>query len=295
MKNFIIISLLKLLGLLPLWLSQAIGVFVSKLMRLFNSRAWQTTCRNLEVCFPDIHNNERLLLAKKSLAHTSMTAIEMFAVYRCSWSQLKPWIVDIKGEEYLDQALKSERGLIMLGLHHGNWELCSKYMAHKCPNIVFLYKPIKNTVIDRFIMEGRTRQKSVEMQPVTLKGISNVIKKVSSGWTTGIIPDQVPNDEASGRFVPFFDQPALFMTFVHRLYKKTNAQILIAVARRTDKGFVIEIQEPDKMIFSDDQQQSLLALSRNIEQIIETAPEQYQWEYKRFRIRPDTKVDLYDC
>jgi KDO2-lipid IV(A) lauroyltransferase len=264
-------------------------------MRLFNSRAWQTTCRNLEVCFPDMDNHERLLLAKKSLDHTSMTAIEMFAVYHRSWSQLKPWIVGIKGEEYLDRAIKNERGLIMLGLHHGNWELCSKYMAHKNPNIVFLYKPIKNDVIDSFIMKGRTRQKSIEMQPVTLRGIANVIMRVKSGWTTGIIPDQVPNNEGSGSFVPFFDQPALFMTFVHKLYKKTNAQILIAVARRTDKGFIIEIQEPDKMIFSDEQQESLIGLSRNIEKFIRITPEQYQWEYKRFRMRPDTKVDLYDC
>ena len=264
-------------------------------MQLTGARAWQTTQRNLELCFPQLNDNERNDLAKKSLDNTCMVGIEAFGVWQRDWAQLEPWLLEVEGAELFDKALKDERGLIMLGLHHGNWELGCKYLASKAPSVVYLYKPNKNYILEQLITKNRLRQKSVNLQPPTLKGVRSVIKELRSGGTTSILPDQIPNEENSGTFVPFFGMPAFYMTMVQKLQKKTNAQILITYTLRTSKGFRIVIQQPDPQIFDKDMEQSMIALNSNIEDIIKLSPEQYQWDYKRFRVRPDSDEDLYDC
>lgn len=47
-------------------------------------------------------------------------------------------------------------------------------------------------------------------------------------------------------------------------------------------------------LYSEDIQTSLAALNRGVEAIVALAPEQYQWEYKRFRDRPPGVSAAYD-
>jgi KDO2-lipid IV(A) lauroyltransferase len=47
-------------------------------------------------------------------------------------------------------------------------------------------------------------------------------------------------------------------------------------------------------LYSEDIQTSLAALNRGVEAIVALAPEQYQWEYKRFRDRPAGESPAYD-
>jgi KDO2-lipid IV(A) lauroyltransferase len=43
----------------------------------------------------------------------------------------------------------------------------------------------------------------------------------------------------------------------------------------------------DDGIYSDDVEQSALAMNKGIEACIADAPAQYQWDYKRFKKHPD--------
>ena len=73
------------------------------------------------------------------------------------------------------------------------------------------------------------------------------------------------------------------MTFANKLLQKTESVAVFALAKRVDNGFeLIFFKAPDD-IYSSDLQASLLALNHGVEQTIAHCPEQYQWEYKRFR------------
>ena len=62
-------------------------------------------------------------------------------------------------------------------------------------------------------------------------------------------------------------------------------------AKRLSKnqGYQIIVEAADEQIYSDNIDESAAALNRTVEKSVNKAVEQYQWEYKRFRKRPDGK------
>jgi KDO2-lipid IV(A) lauroyltransferase len=128
------------------------------------------------------------------------------------------------------------------------------------------------------------------------KGVAELLRALRAGDISGILPDQVP-DISGGVYAPFFGVPALTMTLVSKLQHKTGARVLLGVARRLQgaagHGFEIVFREPDPEIYAGDIPASLAALNRSIEALVSETPEQYQWEYKRFRRQPDG-ARLYD-
>ena len=53
------------------------------------------------------------------------------------------------------------------------------------------------------------------------------------------------------------------------------------------RGYKIIVEEAMSDIYSEDLDESIMALNRSIEKTIMKSVEQYSWEYKRFRRRPD--------
>ena len=100
-------------------------------------------------------------------------------------------------------------------------------------------------------------------------------------------PDQVA-DRRSGRFAPFFGQPAYTGTLSCKLVKQTNARVFMAWARRLpgDEGFEIRVRPADPDIHDEDLDHALRAMNRSIEALILEDPSQYLWSYKRFRRQP---------
>ena len=103
----------------------------------------------------------------------------------------------------------------------------------------------------------------------------------------------VPEAEG-GEFAPFYNVPALTMTLVHGLVTRTKCNVIMGYGRRIPSGFDVVFKEPDPEIYHDDVQVSLAALNRSVENCINDCPEQYQWEYKRFKRQPSRKNKPYD-
>ena len=81
------------------------------------------------------------------------------------------------------------------------------------------------------------------------------------------------------------------MTLVSKLLQKTDAKVFCGFAKRLSKkqGYQIIVEAADEQIYSENIDESVAALNRTVEKSVNKAVEQYQWEYKRFRKRPDGK------
>ena len=126
------------------------------------------------------------------------------------------------------------------------------------------------------------------MAPTHRTGVSKVLAALRRGEVVGILPDQIPPAEG-GRFVPFFGEPALTMTLPSKLIQKTTAKVFCGFAQRLPnaRGYKIIVEEAISDIYSPDLDESIIALNKTIENTIMKSMEQYSWEYKRFRRRPD--------
>ncbi len=151
----------------------------------------------------------------------------------------------------------------------------------------FMYQPPKLPALDRLLQRTRSRG-GIKLAPTERKGVSLVLRALQNGELVGVLPDQVPNDE-SGDFAEFFGEQALTMTLVSKLAARSGAKVFCGFAerRRAGDGFRLIIREADSLIYDEDLQQSLRGLNKTIEDCVLMAVDQYQWEYKRFRRRPD--------
>ena len=110
---------------------------------------------------------------------------------------------------------------------------------------------------------------------------------------SAILPDQVP-DRRSGRFAPFFGQPAATGTLPVKLLQQSGARAFMAFAKRTGDGqFEIRLRDPDERIYDADVDTALEGMNASIEALIMEAPAQYLWTYQRFRRVPEGEEKPY--
>ncbi len=90
--------------------------------------------------------------------------------------------------------------------------------------------------------------------------------------------------------------PALTMTLISKLAIKTGAAVICGYAKRSyqDKGkFNIIFKTVHADIYSEDILTSVSAINRSVESCVMDCLDQYHWEYKRFKKRPQGSPHLY--
>ncbi len=295
MKSRLLIGLLHFFACLPLPVARALGRVLGDVCWLTRGRMAQTTLTNLALCFPDMDEHARRKLARQSLRHTFMTITEGGAVWLWPAPRALALIHKVEGLDLLRAAHAEGRGVIMLGPHLGHWELTGLYLnTAGCGQNSQLFQAPEDPRFARLIYEARSRSGS-HMVPTDQKGVGVLLQALRRGEVIGILPDQVPPD-SGGEFAPFFGMPALTMTLACRLQQKTGARMLMTFSRREfqpKQGFTLVIQEPDPSIYAKDMSEAVAGLNRSIEQLMAGVPEQYQWEYKRFKRQPEGRPRPY--
>ncbi|CAN0599565.1 unnamed protein product, partial [Ectocarpus sp. 12 AP-2014] len=132
-----------------------------------------------------------------------------------------------------------------------------------------------------------------KLVPTDARGLATLVRTLKRGGVTGILPDQVPPVEESGENSVFMGVPCFTMSFASKLLQRTGAAAFFGFAERVPGGFRMQFLPAGEDLYSDDLQKSLLALNDGVEACLRLCPEQYQWEYKRFRTRPRGSLDYY--
>jgi KDO2-lipid IV(A) lauroyltransferase len=291
MKDWLALHIFKLLALLPLPVSRAIGTLVGLLLWIGKGRSRRITSINIQLCFPELSPAEQRSLARQSLMETGKTAAEAAAIWRNSWSWLQRHICTVDGEDLLRTRLADGKGLLVLAPHHGNWEVVAPYLASIAP-LTAMYQPLKSQAMDDLVLSGRSKL-DITMAPTNRKGVMMLLKALQRGTIVGILPDQVPEKDAAGGIAPFFGQPALTIGLIHGLIQRTGCQVVSVFAQRVRGGFTMKVLDVDPALFSEDLQVSLAGLNASVEACVRCAPAQYQWEYKRFRRLPESYPNVY--
>ena len=271
---------------LPLLVLQLLAKCWGTCLYCFPTKAKSVTEKNLTICFSEKSGADLEKLTRASLINTACTILEMGKSWVPPMAESLKLVVDSEGEEQFFRAARSKSGVILLAPHIGNWEIFGFHLCDKLKS-TWLYQPPKFELLDKLITKTRSRA-GIEMVPTNRTGVSTVLGALKRGEVVGILPDQIPSLEG-GRFTPFFGEPAFTMTLVSKLVQKTQAKVFCGFAKRLPdaNGYKVIVEEAMSDIYSKDINKSLLALNKTIEKTILMSIEQYSWEYKRFRLRPD--------
>lgn len=283
-RERVAVGLLKASACLPLSVSRALGSVIGQIAYWTKGKMYLVTEENLSLCFPQMSTDERHALTRKSLIQTSQTLMETGAIWLRDYHWVKSKIRKVHDHAILQEAIDQERGVILLAPHLGSWEALGLYVA-EFTELTCLYKPQEMTTLEPIIRSSRERA-GAKVVPTNRKGVVALLKIMKRGGFTAILPDQIP-DASGGEFAPFFGVPALTMTLVNNLRVRSGCVVIAAYAERVPGGFEVRFKRADEHIDSEDDTEALAALNRTVESCVNDVPEQYQWEYKRFRKQPD--------
>lgn len=285
LKYYFLVCFLHLTARLPLRLLHGVGSLWGAILYLLPTRARDTTLKNLRACFPAMPEAQVRSLARKSLISTACSVMEMGKSWVLPLASTFTLVAETEGMEEYRRALEGSEGTILLAPHLGNWEIFGLYASQNTASM-FMYQPPKLPALDRLLQRTRSRG-GLRMAPTNRKGVAMVLESLQRGEMVGVLPDQVPSDEG-GEYAEFFGQTALTMTLVSKLVKRTGARVFCGFAQRlpAGRGFRLVVREAHPSIADEDISKSVQGLNKSVEEFVQMAVEQYQWEYKRFRRQP---------
>lgn len=268
-------------GRLPLLWNRQIGLVLGHLVWWSRGNTVKISLDNINKAFPELTPEQRFAMTKISIIETAKAAFESFSVWMHDPNQLQTLVASVENQNLLDSKINDKNGLIVLVPHLGNWEFIGSFLP-RLMDTTFIYQPSGIEAMDKLVRDGRAK-KGVKLAPANRQGVAQVMRALKDGKGVGILPDQVPDRNSGGGIANFFGNRAWTMTLVHKLIQRTQCQVLMAYVERVPKGFTVHFVEADEAIYNDDETESLNGLNRSIENCVRKIPEQYQWEYKRYK------------
>ncbi len=277
MKQMISI-ILKFFAVIPLRLNHLIGSWIGIYLYITNSHSKKVVSKNIKTCFAHLDKSRQQELIKKSLVEMGKGLSESGFIWLRSFKDNAKYIVKTIGIEHL----KSEQPIILLVPHFGCWEITGRVLSIDTP-VTFLYKPLRKAEQEAFLIKNRQKH-GLSMATADKKGVIKLQRAIKKQELIGILPDQDPGEEG-GVLAPFFGTNARSMTLLAKLARKNQAKVLLTWALRLPKGRGYELYLKPVDILSEQGliEQDVTLMNKVIEDLVITQPEQYLWNYKRFK------------
>ena len=189
--------------------------------------------------------------------------------------------VYIEGQEILDEIKKSNRQVIFISGHFGNFELMAMHLEKNGIKLSAIYRPLNNIFLNS-IMEG-IRNKYICKHQIKkgIGGLKKLIALKENNFSTAVMIDQRVSE---GILSNFFNQDALTTTLPAQLVKKFNISIVPVYIERIDGlNFKIIINNPLNFSKQSSIQNITDKLNQILEKMILKKPEQWIWSHNRWK------------
>lgn len=283
------IGLLWLITRLPKRLRLQLGKGIGKLIYLFPTQLKHITNVNIKLCFPTLSLEKQKKLAKENFESLGVGVIEAAMAWWLPDEKLKH-LFKIHGLEHAEHAFAKGQGIILLGPHFTCLEMVGRLISMHY-SFAVMYRPHKKKLI-AFIQE-RFRQKHY-LQAIPRNRVRQLIRALNDNIAIWYAYD-VDGGSKRSVFAPFFGVPTASLTSVTRLVRMSNATVIpISFFRRDDDfNYDVILYPPIENFPTGDLKEDATILNNALERAILEKPEQYVWQYKRFKTRPPGESRVY--
>ena len=273
---------LTLLSLISLKNIHFLGELMGFLLSILPNSARNNTKINLKLCFPNSSDQEIKVLTRKSLKETSRSLLESGK----SWITFPKTgvanIIQVEGMKLVSESLVQDKGAILFTSHLGNIEVLISFLAEnfKC---TIPYTPAKINAVDELMKQARLLM-GAEMVKADSGGVKSALKALNRGEVIIMASDQVPKKK-SGIISNFFGTPALSVSLVSSLATRTESPChsVSCIRLKKGKGYKVIFSERIEKLNTLGVPEGVNLMNTELEECIMKAPEQYAWEYKRFK------------
>ena len=271
----------KPLSLLPLPILHALGKALGIILFFVASKAKRRAAEN--IAQSQLFTGTIESVVKRNFIATGKAILETPYIWNSDNHRIGNLMQQVHGWDIIEEAIQSQQGIIFLTPHMGCFEITSLYYARQHP-ITVLYRPPKKKWLMPLV-NGRKRP-NVTLAEANANGVRKLLKALKNGEAVGILPDQIPAS-GEGEWADFFGKPAYTMTLASRLAEKTKATIIMAFGERLDngQGYALHLTKIDSIATPS-------LLNQAIEKQIAQAPNQYYWNYHRYKVSRKSREKL---
>ena len=282
-------GLLRLVCLLPHRAALMTGRGLGRLAYRIGGSRRAIVRRNIELCFPELTDQEHADLTAEHFDALGMMIIEM-GLGRWAGDKHLASITTINGLEHLQDAAEKGQGIILLAAHFTTLEISGRVLALNIPPFDSVYRENSSEFIDELQRTGRERSSE---NTIEKRDIKKMVRSLRAGRPVWYGPDQSYNRKGA-EIIEFFGVPSSHTTATSTLARLGNAVVIPYFPRRLKDGrYEMTLLPPFDSFPSDDPVADTRRYVAVLEEHIRTCPEQYFWIHRKFKDLPDGYPDLY--
>lgn len=267
-----------------------------KLGRALGVLAWHVARRerrkalaNIAVAYPEWSDIRRREAIRGMFRHLGETLFEVVWLVNLDETTLAKTTV-IEGMDEVRKLTGAGRGIVTFTGHCGNWEWLARTVALCGVPVTTMQRERDDAEMNAFILQLREGAgiRTIDRGSAT-SGREMIQALRRGGGLLAFLIDQ--NIRAESAKVPFFGKPALTPIGPVKLAIRTGAPIVSMFIRRGDDGMqYVTVNPPFETSRDDDPLAVTARVTREIEEAIRRAPEQWVWMHDRWRERPKWDV-----
>lgn len=287
-----VVVLCKLTARLPFWMIWLMAdVFYVFLYYIARYRR-KTVHKNLINSFPEKSPNEIKTITKKFYHHLSDLGLETIKYSRMTEKEIDNRL-KVHNPELFEEYYQKHQSVILVGMHHNNWEWCGSMQRLIKAQFLVVYNPVRNNKdLERFILDTRERFGAKSVMVLNTVRVALQFNKSDQTGVLILAADQTP--PANSQFwTTFLNQETGFFTGPMRISIKTNQPIILQHTRKVGRSryevfFYKLIENPSEV----KPEEIMLAYIKKIEEIIQAEPEYWLWSHRRWKHKRPEHIPL---
>lgn len=280
MLNYILYRIGQFIALaVPLKIAYTIAVIFSDLHYMFAFADRRAVTENLRTIFPEITDSKLRNMRLRMFRNFAKYLVDFFRFSKLN----KKYITDhitVENIHYVDEALKKNKGVILLTAHLGNWELGGVVIALSGYPFWVVALPHKNKKVDVFFNRQR-ESKGIRVIPLghAARQCFSLLKK---NKILGLVGDRDFGEKGKRIAVDFFGKKSFLPLGPAALSLQTGAAIIPGfMLRNPDDTFTLKLNKPIEAVNFSSLLQIIDAYKPVIENYIREYPDQW-YMFKRF-------------
>lgn len=275
------IALGYIIAQLPLALGRGLGHVLGWTLYAAAPSRRRITAVNVALCFPDRPRAWQRQLVRRHFIDAGIGVFETAAAWWAPNRRFRDRYT-LHGVEHLHEALRHNRGALLLSAHFTSLEICARCLSLEA-RFAAMYRPSERPLIDWLFRTWRSRHAVAAIPRDDVKGL---IRQLRANVPVWYAPDQAASGDHTV-IVPFFGVPARTHTATHRLARVSRAPVLPFFGYRDASGhYHLTIHPPLDRFPTDDAVADTARVNQIIESAVRNAPSQYFWSHRRFKNRP---------
>ncbi|MBK6851826.1 MAG: lipid A biosynthesis acyltransferase [Burkholderiales bacterium] len=285
------LGLLWLLHWVPMPALAALGRGLGSLLWVVGKKRRRIAIRNLELCLPELSDEQRVTLAREHFGWLGRSFLERSLLWYASPARLRT-LIHVEGDVHL--AERSERPVMWLVPHFLGLDVAgAATQLFQTRKVGSIYQQQSSAVFDAAMKAGRLRFGNAEIYPRSdsAKPLMRAIKRGDAFFN---LPD-MDFGERDAAFVPFFGIDAATLLAPSRMARALDmvVQPVVAELLPGGQGYKVRFLPPLTDFPTTNAVADTTLMNRWIETEVRRNPAQYLWVHKRFKTRPAGEPGFY--